>query len=291
MSTEVNTPIAAAMELTPLGDGRYRAGNVGMSEQHENLRTVVFGGQLLGQMVAAATAEVPDKKAATVQVVFSRPASTAEDLELVTDLVQNGHSLATVEVSVVQGEKVTSRGIVTLDAGDPDLIRHADPVPDVGDPADASPVDWAEPGSEVRVVDGVDPGSTAATADPELAVWVRFPGADYDDTVNRALLAWYTDMFVMGAAMGPHEGVGFAVAHEKISTGVTTHSLRFHEAWDPSRWFLLSQRANYAGNGRYYGTGSVFSEEGDLVASFSQSGIVRAMPERHGGQPDKRTVM
>jgi acyl-CoA thioesterase len=280
------------MELDSIGAGRFRASNVTPDEHHEQIRTVVFGGQLMGQMIVAATQVVTGKRPLTVHSVFSRAAKTTDALEVATDVSQDGRSLATVAVDFTQDGRSTCRGLVTLDAGDEDLIRHAEPMPDVEGPADAVPVDWAEPGSEVRVVGGVDLASAAATGGPEVQVWVRFPDAPADPALNQALAAWYTDMFMMGAAMRPHDGVGFEVAHERISTGVLSHTLVFHEPCDVTRWFLVTQRATYSGRGRYYGVGSLYNEEGELFGSFSQAGLVRALPTHYGDNGrDKAMVM
>lgn len=284
-------PIVEAMDLEAIGSGRFRASNVTLDDYHEGTRTVVFGGQLLGQMIAAAAAVVPGKRPLTVQAIFSRAARTTEGLEIETEVSQNGRSLATVSVDFSQGGKSTSRGLVTLDAGDEDLIRHGEPMPDVGAPGDAVPVDWAEPGSELRVVGGIDLALAKATGGPEFNAWVRFPEAPAEPVLNQALAAWYTDMFTMGAAMRPHEGVGFEVAHERISTGVFSHNLVFHERCDVTKWFLITQRATYSGRGRYYGVGGLYTEDGELFASFSQTGIVRAMPDSYSDGRDRAMVM
>lgn len=284
-------PILAALRLEPLGEGRFRAGNVTMGEGHENLRTVVFGGQLLGQAMAAAAAAVPGKRVLSVQIVFSRAAGTERELELAVEVVHDGRALATARVDFAQGGRPACTALVGLDAGEEDLIRHAEPMPAVPGPAESPAVEWAEPGSEVRVVGGVDLAAAAAGEAPEAHVWARFPGAPAEPLARQALAAWYTDMFVMGAAMRPHEGVGFEVAHTKVSTGVFAHTLVFHEPCDVRSWFLVSQRSTYAGRGRYHGHGGLYTEEGKLFASFSQTGVVRAMPGHYGDRPDGSRVM
>lgn len=285
------SPVVAAMELQPAGDGAFTAWSVPAPEGHEGHRSVVFGGQLLGQIVMAASARIPAKRVATLHAVFSRPADTALPLDIEAAVVQDGRSLGSVAVTVRQGGKTACSALVTLDAGDDDLIRHASPAPAVGAPEAAPEAGFGEPGSELRMVGGVDFTATEATGPAESQAWARFDDAPPDGPIAQALLAWYTDMFLVGTTMRPHDGIGMGAAHRTVSTGVITHSLVFHEEWDPSRWFLVSQESRYAGRGRYYGTGAIHGEDGSLVASFSQSGIVRAMPEQASAGRDGRSAM
>src|ERR1700685_3171711 len=97
--------------------------------------------------------------------------------------------------------------------------------------------------------------------------------------MSQALLAYASDGFLIGTAMRPHLGVGQALAHVSISTSVITHTLSFHEPFDPGQWLLLSQESQYAGRGRSYGRGTVFTEDGRLVASFVQENMIRDFPQ------------
>jgi acyl-CoA thioesterase II len=76
--------------------------------------------------------------------------------------------------------------------------------------------------------------------------------------------------------MRPHEGIGAGLAHQAISTGVLAHTLSFHEPVRATDWHLLAQRGTYAGGGRSYGRGEVFTQDGRLVASFVQDSMVRS---------------
>ena len=56
----------------------------------------------------------------------------------------------------------------------------------------------------------------------------------------------------------------------------------FHEPFDAREWLLLDQRVPWAGKGRFYGCGNVFTSNGALVASFTQEGLLRALSEHQG---------
>ena len=145
-------------------------------------------------------------------------------------------------------------------------------------PAGDGSHDWT-----VQVMGGVDLNDPDAVGPPELDVWTCFPGAPDVEASNQALLAFATDGFLIGTAMRPHAGVGQAQAHKTISTGVLSHTLTFHEPFAAAQWLLLAHRSAYAGHGRSYGRADVFRSDGQLVASFVQDSMIRAMAERASG--------
>ncbi len=142
----------------------------------------------------------------------------------------------------------------------------------------------------MRTVGGVDIGDPDAVGPAGLDVWSRFPGAPADPTVNQALLAFATDGFLIGTAMRPHRGVGQSLAHRSISTSVITHTLTFHQPVEAGRWNLLSHESPFAGRGRSYGRAHVYSEAGDLVASYVQENMIRAFAEGRAPQPGERSA-
>jgi acyl-CoA thioesterase II len=166
--------------------------------------------------------------------------------------------------------------MVLFDAGDEDIIRHASTLPtDAGRPEEATPWTTNAAGTEVRIAGAVDIGLAEKNGPPELRVWFRVPDAPADPVVNQALLISRSHLFLIPAAMRPHDGVGVALAHDSLSTGVITHSVSFHDPVDTSSWLLFAQESTFAGSGRAYGRGEVFTEGGRHVASFSQDSLIR----------------
>jgi len=167
-----------------------------------------------------------------------------------------------------------------MDAGEGDVIRHQVPQLAMSGPGQHPPAGHSEdPCVEVRVVDGVDMMTTDITGDPEIGIWLRWSDVPDDPAMHQALLAWYTDPFLIASAMRPHEGIGQIQAHESLSTGVITHTLTFHEAFRADEWLLIHNRSQHAGGGRTYGDGHVFTEDGRLVASFVQTNMIRYFRE------------
>jgi acyl-CoA thioesterase-2 len=264
-------PILKSLILEQTGASSYRGPSV-----PSEVRPVVFGGQLMGQMIVAATTSLPGKTVRSLHAIFARAGTVTQPVDLEVDVMHSGRALGSVSVTARQGDRLLSRGLLLLDAGEPDLIRHSEPKPAVAGPEETEkPKPWEE-GAEVRIVDEVDLMTPDITGPPELYVWTKFSHAPDDQAVHQALVSWYTDPFLIASALRPHDGVGQAMAHDTISTGVITHTLSFHEPVDATAWNLLANRSIYAGHGRTYGMGQVFTEAGQQVASYVQDNLVRA---------------
>ena len=268
-----------ALLMEPDGRGGFRAESVDMSGG-----PVVFGGQLLGQSIVAGASVDPSKSVTSAHIVFARPARLDAGLRVEVEPLATGRSFASAEVTILQHddrsgtERICTRALVLLSAPAGDLIRHQDPMPTV---AAAKPGRAAHraPFWELDVVDGVDVADPSMVGPPELDVWTRFNGAPDDVLLSQALLGFASDGYLIGAAMRPHEGVGQSMAHRELSTSVVAHTIGFHEPFRASDWMLLHQRSTWAGLGRSHGRGSVFTEDGRLVAAFTQESMIRPMPQ------------
>lgn len=267
------------LDLEAVGEHRYRSTNIAFG------REVVFGGQLLAQSIVAAGIQDPGKYVKTISTIFTRGVSPASAVDIAVELLHSGNAFGSSSVTISQGDRMCTRSIVLLTSDAPDVIRHEDPAPDVA-PAEEAPPSGRFAGAwEVRIVDGVDIDDPDAVGPAELDVWSRFVGAPDDPLKSQALLAFATDGFLIGTAMRPHLGVGQALAHKTLSTGVVGHTLTFHEPVSAGEWMLLAHRSPYAGRGRSYGRADVFTTQGALVASFVQDNMIRLMdPTRAGSK-------
>jgi acyl-CoA thioesterase len=260
-----------ALTLEPDGPGRYKAPNA------DTGHGVVFGGQLLGQTIVAASAGHESKAAKTVHTIFARAGSPDAPVEIAVEPIHTGRAFASSTVTISQGDRLCCRSLVLLSADEPDLIRHAEAGPDLAPPADGAAGSVGGEGDwQISMVGDVDLGDPDSVGPPELDVWTRFVGAPDDPVLDQALLAFATDGFLIGTAMRPHAGVGQAQAHVTLSTGVISHTLTFHEPCSASEWLLLRHHSTYAGRGRAYGRADVF-QGGGLVASFVQDAMIRPM--------------
>jgi acyl-CoA thioesterase II len=272
------------LQLDEIGADRFRVRHPDSSPEG---RDVVFGGQLLAQMIMAAdrvAGSTKDPK--SIHAIFARAGTYAQPIELQVESLQAGRTWASDTVTATQGERLLARSLVLLHADEPDLMRHAPEMPKVAGPDDSSTTEGlAFPGAELRMVD--DPPDAPGGV-PSMLFWHRYP--DKVDSVagNDAILSWGTNGFLIGLAMRPHrDKVDISQAHRTISTGVIAHTLNFHERIDVSQWLLVAQEATYAGRGRIHGRGLVYAEDGQLVATFSQDSMARGIE----GELDPKRAM
>jgi acyl-CoA thioesterase len=268
--------LLAGFELRPTPGGRLVGENTtpGAGEH-----AVVFGGQILGQTIVAATADQPDKDVKTIHTIFARAAGAALPLEFEVDRTHAGRSFGSVTVTAWQGDRLCARSLVLLSAVETDLIRHATTPPDGPGPEGVRIRDSEFEGYQYGFVGDPDLYDPHAVGPAALDIWVRFAGAPDGEAINQALLAYASDGFLIATAMRPHEGVTQNQAHASLSTGVISHTMTFHEPIRAAEWMLMAQVSPYAGRGRSFGTAHVYSQDGSLLATFVQDAMIRAMQE------------
>jgi acyl-CoA thioesterase II len=256
-------------------------------------RDVVGGSNLLARMMIASHQTGDGKKdVKSAHAIFARPARHGSDIEIDVDSVHAGRAFASDNIRARQNDVTVSSAIIMWSLDEPDLIRHAMPMPDVVGPDSLSP-DEARPGAaDMRIVDGVDTWTAdAPTGPPQLFVWVRYPETDTEQVVHQALLCSITGGLLIPTAMRPHPGINQDSAHRQISTGVVNHTINFHDRFDISNWLLLALESPWAGRGRTHGRGLVFTEDGRLVATCSQDNMVRHFTDHGDHSSEYRTIM
>ena len=266
------------MDVEPVGELRF----VGPAHGHTE-RDVVEGGQILGEAVVAASKAVPAQRVTSISVIFSKAASFSAPLDLDLEILRAGRSFSTVEVRIGQDGSLRSTGLLLMDAGAPDLIRHAPSMPDVVGPDEAVPyVDFGVSGRELRVVDAAYDHDPNRVGPPEIYAWARFRDAPAEPYLHAALLAQSATHWTIGAAMLPHPGIGEADADVTLSTGIMQTTFNFHDDVDVTEWLLYANPAIWAGRGQAQGQGQVFTCDGSLVASYSVQAMIRGFDQ----QPD-----
>lgn len=280
MTTAASLPEILRSEQ--VGERRFRFGSVDAEG-----RDVVFGGQLLAQMIVSSAGLAPGKEVKTIHAVFIRPGTITQPIDIEVTPINAGRTFASDMVAVWQGDRLCARGQILLHAPEPDLIRTEMAMPEEAPPEAGTSVVGGSvfPGAEMRVVRGT---GDSAPGPAELAFWTRSPDTPDDIVVSQAVLSWATNGLLIGTAMKPHN-LDLSEAHRTISTGVISNTLTFHDAFDARDWLLLSHDIPYAGRGRVYGRGLVFTRDGRIVASFVQDSMVRRIPD--GDALDKRTAM
>ena len=279
------------LRLQPLADNRYQTRH----EHGDNPeRDVVFGGQLLAQMImASAMASDGEKEVKSIHTIFARPGTYSEPIVYEVDSMHRGRNFASDTVTAWQGERLVSRGMLLLNSDEPDLIRHTT----VTMPAVPGPEDPAGrqdrrvfPGAQGIICHGVDTRNDEP-GPPELYVWTKYTQSFDSPVVNQAILSWATDGFTIGTTMRPHPGFSEGVAHRAISTGPVSHTVNFHDRFDATEWLLMAGESIWAGRGRAHGRCNIFTQDGRLVANSTQDCMVRGFPDGKDRTAADRRVM
>jgi acyl-CoA thioesterase len=268
----------AIFDVEPTGEGRY----TGVSDGGG--RRVVDGSQLLAQAIVACSKTFPNHTARSAHAVFLRVTDDEHPLEFEVDVIHGGRTFASAVVAVVQGGRRCASVTVLMDVEHPDVIRHGAALPPVGPPAEAFPCSMPMEGRELRL-DGIpDPNDPDEVGPPVLDAWLRYSQVPTDPALAKALIAHFTGHLSISTTMRAHPGIGTSTAHDTLSTGVMAIAVTFHDpvVWDG--WLLYHHESVQVGAGMSLVRGQVFTEEGRLLASFSQDGMIRAFtpdaPER-----------
>jgi acyl-CoA thioesterase-2 len=112
---------------------------------------------------------------------------------------------------------------------------------------------------------------------PFQHVWFRLSHRIADGApLHRALLAYASDFHLIGTTMFPH---GISFLQRNVQVASLDHALWFHRPFRVDEWLLYSLDSPTAQGGRGLARGFVYSEDGRLVASTAQEGLIRMRSE------------
>jgi len=262
-------------DVEPDGQDRF-IGQSGLAAGADE-RQVVEGTQVLAQAIVAAAKRFPDKSVRSVHSVFTRAVLVGPPIVLDVDVVAEGRSTATAIITASQNDKRCMTFTVFTDVPTPDVIRHQLPKPDVASPDEANVCEMPMAGRQVKLVDVVDINSPEEIGPPEVYAWLHYEPIPTRDDLAKALIAYFTGHLGISTSMRPHEGIGTALSHITVSTAPMTVTVSFHEPVTWSGWLLYTHESTQVGGGMSYIRGAVHTEDGELIASFSQDAMIRPM--------------
>ena len=280
---------AALKELLDLLDLEQIEMNIFRGRSPEERQQRVFGGQVAGQaLVAAGRTVPPERHVHSLHAYFIRPGDPSVPLVYMVERVRDGRSFTTRRVSAVQHGKT----IFTLSASfqvSEEGASHQSPMPDVPDP-ETLPTFRERMEALFGPQDGdfyrkrpvdlrhVTPLSWEAARDPSLVgpeskVWLRVAGELPDDPLLHVCLMTYaSDMTLLDTVLLNH---GLAWGDKKTMGASLDHAMWFHRPFRADRWLLFAQDTPSAGGARGLARGEVFTQEGELVVSVVQEGLIR----------------
>lgn len=272
------------LQLEKLEEGLFR----GQSEDL-GLRQV-FGGQVVGQALHAAKQTVPaERHIHSFHSYFLRPGDSQKAIIYDVETLRDGHSFSARRVAAIQNGQPIFYMTASFQAPE-NGFEHQKSMPDVTGP-DGLPSETeiaqqlaamipekvrakflAEKPLDIRPVTFHNPLKGHIDL-PARQVWLRANGVMPEDTrIHQYLLGYASDLNFLPVALQPH-GKGFLEPGMQVAT--IDHSMWFHRPVDLNQWLLYSVESTSASGARGFVRGEFYTQQGVLVASTVQEGVIR----------------
>jgi acyl-CoA thioesterase-2 len=249
----------------------------------------VFGGQVLGQALTAASYTVEGRDVHSLHAYFLRPGDVAAHIIYEVDRARDGRSFSNRRVVAIQHGQPIFNMTASFQTPEQGLDHQAE-MPDVPPPEklgatreiDAQTLEripvkmrrylTREQPFEVRPVEALSLSKPQRTA-PVRHTWIKAIDALPDrPDLHRNLLAYLSDHQLVATATLPH---GIRFEEGKVQLASLDHAMWFHRAFRLDEWLLYSMESPNASGARGFALGRFFARDGRLVASTAQEGVVR----------------
>jgi acyl-CoA thioesterase II len=277
----------SAERLVELLDLEVLDKNLFRGLQPDTDRQRVFGGQVAAQALVAGVRTVdPAYVVHSLHSYFLRPGDTSIPIIYDVEGLRDGRSFATRRVVARQHGRPIYYQTANFQKPE-DGIEHQDTMPEVIAPeegldlvalmrgtddadADALAKEWAS--LDARYVGNSRHGLPEDAARPSLArMWIRVQeGLGDDPRVHLAAFTYASDMSLLGATLAAHD-----VRPPQIMMASLDHTIWFHRPFRADEWWLYDQHSPAAQGGRGLAFAEVFTQDGRLVASVAQEGLIR----------------
>jgi acyl-CoA thioesterase II len=251
----------------------------------------VFGGQVLGQALSAAVQTVPpERHVHSLHAYFLRPGDVSKPIVYDVDRIRDGGSFTTRRVVAIQSGHAIFNLACSFQKPEPGT-DHAEPMPEAP-PPETCPTDqerftkWLAKLPEGRRQRAIDPRPfEVRSADPledplkptprpaKRLVWLKTVAKLPDDpALHHYLLAYASDHMFITTALLPH---GVSLFSGTMQIASLDHVMWFHRPFRVDDWLLHVMDSPSAHGARGLVRGRVYTQDGTLVASTSQEGLVR----------------
>lgn len=260
----------------------------------------VFGGQVVGQALVAATRTVKDRPVHSLHGYFMRPGDPAVPIVYQVDRIRDGGSFTTRRVVAIQHGAAIFSMEASFHRPEADGLSHQVAMPSAPRPEDLpgekelkerfladAPASvrayWERDRPiELRPTD-FHHYVTDRPLDPHQQVWIRTTDALPDDpAVHAAVLAYASDMTLLDTALFAH---GRSVFDRDLQLASLDHAMWFHAPFRADDWLLYDQDSPFSGAGRGFCRGSLWTRDGRLVVSTAQEGLMRRATATTRGTP------
>jgi acyl-CoA thioesterase-2 len=263
--------------------------NLFRGESRDIGSTQVFGGQVLGQALVAASTTVSERSVHSLHAYFLVRGDFNAPIVYEVDRARDGRHFSMRRIVAIQhGEPIFNMS-ASFQAPEEGLdhqfampeVPGPDALPSLESLAQNSPVEL--PQRLRRLLERRRPFEFRPVVPPEYAeprklppyrnVWFRAVDTlPVDQSLHRCLLAYVSDFNLLDTATLPH---GLSFTSERLIMASIDHAMWFHRDVRVDDWLLYSTDSPSSSGARGFTRGAIFSRDGRLVASTAQEGLMR----------------
>jgi acyl-CoA thioesterase-2 len=254
----------------------------------------VFGGQVLGQALTAASYTVDGRQVHSLHAYFLVGGDVNAPIVYEVEVARDGRSFSNRRVVAIQHGRPIFNMTASFQVPEEGL-EHAAEMPEVPGPEGLADVREMPPAVlekvpekmrrfltherpfEFRPVEPIQVIAPPREA-PTRHIWVKTVDTLPDNAdLHRNVLAYVSDYQLVSTATLPH-GIHFAEGNVQLAS--LDHAMWFHRPFRADEWLLYAMESPNASSGRGLALGRFFTRDGRLVASTAQEGVVRVWSGR-----------
>ncbi|MEZ5741659.1 MAG: acyl-CoA thioesterase II [Burkholderiaceae bacterium] len=257
----------------------------------------VFGGQVLGQSLAAANMTVDSGTVHSMHAYFLRAGDHNAPIIYEVDRQRDGRTYASRRVVAIQHGRPILNMAASFQQAEQGLSHQAT-MPDVPRPETLKDIgtyrqEYLERMPESRVPRFMllerpfefrpveaPPILDLTPRPPKACLWFKTVGPLPDDeNLHRNMLAYVSDYSFVSVATLPH---GKAFEGTSLQLASLDHAIWFQRPFRMDEWLLYEIDSPSATNGRGLVQGRIFRQDGVLVAVVAQEGVMRVYRDPAG---------
>jgi acyl-CoA thioesterase-2 len=257
----------------------------------------VFGGQVLGQALSAASQTVPEQRRVhSLHAYFLRPGDARLPIVYQVDCIRDGTSFTTRRVVAIQKGRAVFSMSASFQIAEPGFEHQDAMPPDLPPPEGlASELEIAHqvadrfpPGIRKRILCRrpieIRPVHPMAAFElkrfpPRRCAWFRASGTLPENAaIHRYVLAYASDFGLVATSLLPYER---RLWQATIQAASLDHAMWFYRDFRMDDWLLYAMESPSAAGARGLSFGRIFTRDGSLVAVVAQEGLIR---DRAGAQ-------
>ncbi len=277
--------LASLFELEKIEKGLYRGQSWDLGFR------ALFGGQVLGQALASAYQTVEEGRVAhSFHSYFLSPGDAKKPVVYDVELVRDGRSFSARRVKAIQDGKNIFYMTASFQTPEEGATHQSASMPDAPDVSTLqSDIEFYEANFDkiarplqealsyhrpvdIRTVDAAN-AYKSTRREPTRYIWMRArEPLGNAIALHQAALSYASDYHFLSTSLQPH---GISLLDKNLRIATIDHAMWFHREVNFNEWLLYAMESPFSGNARGIVKGQIFNQQGELVASTMQEGLMR----------------